>query len=173
MNLLTKALASWITAAALTAAAYPLILRKRCLTWGSYPEEAEAILPGDDLLPDPDHQTTRAVTIAAPPEAVWPLLTGPHPGMRPARRTPARSLVYRTENRLRSFTLHPTGEATRLIARTRTRHPGRPARLLTILKEPTDLLRERRLLLTLKQRAEAATPPRRPLHLVPQTDTEQ
>jgi hypothetical protein len=31
-------------------------------------------MPGDALLPDPDILATRAVTVCAPPEAVWPWL---------------------------------------------------------------------------------------------------
>lgn len=32
------------------------------------------MMPGDDLLPDADLVATRAITIAAPPDAVWPWL---------------------------------------------------------------------------------------------------
>lgn len=42
--------------------------------WGSTSDEAEWALPGDDLLPDAAGQTNRAVTIDAPPAAVWPWL---------------------------------------------------------------------------------------------------
>jgi len=56
------------------AAAYPLLLRDRCLHWGATPDEAFRPIPGDDLVPDPDVLSTRAVTIDAPPEAIWPWL---------------------------------------------------------------------------------------------------
>ena len=49
-------------------------LRARMLDVGSTPEEQERALPGDELLPDADLVATRAITIAAPPEAVWPWL---------------------------------------------------------------------------------------------------
>ena len=29
-------------------------------------------MPGDELIPQPNHQTTHAVNIDAPPEALWP-----------------------------------------------------------------------------------------------------
>ncbi|MCU1455858.1 MAG: hypothetical protein JWN46_4004 [Acidimicrobiales bacterium] len=48
--------------------------RARLLTWGATLEEAAAVLPGDDLLPRAALVATRAITIAAPPEAVWPWL---------------------------------------------------------------------------------------------------
>jgi hypothetical protein len=56
------------------AASYPLAWREWCLTWGATPDEAARAMPGDDLLADPDVQTTRAITIDAPPSAVWPWL---------------------------------------------------------------------------------------------------
>jgi hypothetical protein len=40
--------------------------------WGAEPEEVEARLPGDELVTDPTMIVTRAITIDAPPEAVWP-----------------------------------------------------------------------------------------------------
>lgn len=40
--------------------------------WGATDEELVASLPGDDLIAEPAGQVTRAIEIAAPPEAVWP-----------------------------------------------------------------------------------------------------
>lgn len=40
--------------------------------WGATDEEVGEALPGDDLVSDVDFVTTRAVTIAAEPAAVWP-----------------------------------------------------------------------------------------------------
>lgn len=37
-------------------------------------EEAAGQLPGDDLVLDPDWQSTRGITIKATPEAIWPWL---------------------------------------------------------------------------------------------------
>src|SRR5579859_2950709 len=54
--------------------AYPLFFRRRCLTWGATAEEVSGKLPGDELLPDAGLVSTRAVTIDAPPAAVWPWL---------------------------------------------------------------------------------------------------
>jgi hypothetical protein len=56
------------------AAAYLLLLRERCLTWGARPEEVSREMPGDELIPDPDTLATRATTIDAPPSAIWPWL---------------------------------------------------------------------------------------------------
>lgn len=42
--------------------------------WGSTEEEQLRILPGDDFIGDPDYVTTRAITVNAPPEAIWPWL---------------------------------------------------------------------------------------------------
>ncbi len=61
-------------AAGVLAASYPLLWRRWCLTWGATPDEASAPLRGDDLLPDADLVTTRAITIGAPPERIWPWL---------------------------------------------------------------------------------------------------
>jgi hypothetical protein len=48
---------------------------------GATPDEAKARLPGDELLEDMDGLATRAITITAPPSAVWPWLAqmGPEP----------------------------------------------------------------------------------------------
>jgi hypothetical protein len=43
-------------------------------TWGIDPAEADLPLAGDDLVPQPLAVETRGITIAAPPERVWPWL---------------------------------------------------------------------------------------------------
>jgi hypothetical protein len=59
-------------AAGAVAVSYPLIFRRRCLTWGARPDEVARELPGDDLLATADLVSTRAITVEAPPGAVWP-----------------------------------------------------------------------------------------------------
>jgi len=55
-------------------ATYPVLWRERCLTWGTTADEAARTMPGDDLLPEPDIVSTRAVTVLAPPSRIWPWL---------------------------------------------------------------------------------------------------
>jgi hypothetical protein len=61
-------------AAGLAPLAYPLFFRRRCLTWGARAGEVSMKLDGDDLLPGAGLVTTRAITIDAPPDAIWPWL---------------------------------------------------------------------------------------------------
>jgi hypothetical protein len=69
----TKVLATAAgTAAALEAARR--IVRAPVLTWGATAEEVGRTLPGDDQLEDAAVVSTRAITIEAPPSAVWPWL---------------------------------------------------------------------------------------------------
>lgn len=42
------------------------------LRWGTQDAEAVETLPGDNNLANPTFQSTRAITIDAPPERVWP-----------------------------------------------------------------------------------------------------
>jgi uncharacterized protein YndB with AHSA1/START domain len=51
--------------------AYAVAIRPRLRNWGARPHETRMALPGDELEPDPGMQTTRAVTISAPPGDVW------------------------------------------------------------------------------------------------------
>lgn len=44
------------------------------LRWGATPVEVAGPLPGDGLVPGAQFVATRAITIDAPPEAVWPWL---------------------------------------------------------------------------------------------------
>ena len=61
--------------------AYLKIVRPRVLDWGATEEEAKRRMPGDEILPSASLQTTRVVTIDAPPEWIWPWLVqmGPRP----------------------------------------------------------------------------------------------
>jgi hypothetical protein len=54
--------------------------RERCLGWDATPDERRLALPGDDLLLEPDIVSTRAVTVDAPVEHVWPWLVQMGPG---------------------------------------------------------------------------------------------
>ncbi|MEO8967075.1 MAG: SRPBCC family protein [Solirubrobacteraceae bacterium] len=47
-------------------------MRARYLRWGSTDEELNIALPGDELVPDADLTATRAITVRAPPDGVWP-----------------------------------------------------------------------------------------------------
>ena len=77
-------LRSWLlrgAGIAASAAVYRRLVRQPILTWGATPEEARARLPGDELLEDADGVATRAISIDAPPSAVWPWIAqmGPAP----------------------------------------------------------------------------------------------
>jgi hypothetical protein len=49
-------------------------LRRWHRSWGATLEEAAAEMPGDDLLPQAQYRCTRAITINAPVDRVWPWL---------------------------------------------------------------------------------------------------
>jgi hypothetical protein len=50
------------------------LFRRRHRTWGARPEEIAAAMPGDDLFPRAQYIASRAITVSAPPEEVWPWL---------------------------------------------------------------------------------------------------
>jgi hypothetical protein len=52
--------------------AYSLCARPRMLRWGATDDEVCRHLPGDEVVPSPVLATTRAITIDATPDAVWP-----------------------------------------------------------------------------------------------------
>jgi hypothetical protein len=58
----------------LALAAYLAVYRPRQLRWGATPEEVTRAMPGDDIQPRPIFNATRAITINARPEQVWPWL---------------------------------------------------------------------------------------------------
>jgi hypothetical protein len=74
--------ASGLAGLAAAGVGYGLVLRRWILDWGATRGEAGGELPGDELLRDADLVSTRAITIAAPPSAVWPWLVQMGPGER-------------------------------------------------------------------------------------------
>jgi len=68
----------WLgTATAIASAvisAYLRLFRPWQLSWGATADEVGRTLPGDEVAPDPTFDATRAITIAATPEQIWPWL---------------------------------------------------------------------------------------------------
>lgn len=67
-----------ITASA--AVAYFGLIRRWHMHWGAREDEAHGPVIGDELMPDADVVSTRAIEIDAPPAAVWPWLVQMGPG---------------------------------------------------------------------------------------------
>jgi hypothetical protein len=178
---------------------YGAVVRPWLQNWGSTASERAAWYPGDDPAgPRPGIKITRAVTIEAPAEEVWPWvaqigqdrggfytydwlenLAGcqihsadrVHPewqdvqvgtpiGMAPDFGTeveavvPGRALVVRNWG---SYVVDPAGVGrSRLIARATTPR-GLPSLFYGLVIELPHAVMERRMLLGIKQRAEAAT----------------
>ena len=55
-------------------AAYRTRVRPWLAHWGATPDEIDGALPGDELVDGSGPRTTRAITVDAPPTAVWPWL---------------------------------------------------------------------------------------------------
>jgi hypothetical protein len=61
-----------VAAIACAAATGILLARPRLLSWGATDQEAEGPLPGDDLIGSADVTATRAISIRASADRVWP-----------------------------------------------------------------------------------------------------
>lgn len=55
-------------------ALYLLVLRPWHIRWGATDEEVSRSMPGDEVIPNATLFTTRAITIRARPEEIWPWL---------------------------------------------------------------------------------------------------
>ena len=175
------------------------------LRWGATPDEVEAGMAGDALVPGSHFTATRAITIDAAPEAVWPWLMQVGFGRagfysydlldnlgRPSASTilpqwqdlavgalaapmanppsaatsfviaeldAPSTLVWAKPDSTWCWSLRalPDGR-TRLVTRIRQHYRLRPSMLLTVvLAELGDFPMMRRMLLGIKQRAEAAS----------------
>jgi hypothetical protein len=179
------------------ATVYLFGIRPWLLRWGATPEELRQPLPGDALVPEPWIQSTRAITIHAPVEAVWPWLAQigqdrggfysyewlenlagcemqnadrihpewqtralgeivrlhPQTGLRVALFEPNRVLALEGWG---AFVLEPLdANTTRLIARSRSPR-GPLSVVMALIGEIPHFVMERRMLLGIKWRAEAA-----------------
>ena len=194
------------TAVAGAAATYLTIGRKPCLTWGATDGDVSRTMPGDDLLANPDLLSTRAITINAPPSAIWPWLMqmgsgkggvytydwienlfglnmhsvdeilpefqdrqvgdveqlgSSGPRLRVDVLDADRAMVLHSEdgNWAWAFCLYPMNPSqTTLVSRNRIKTPEASSfrRVLqTLVMEPGSLIMERKMLLGIKQRAEA------------------
>jgi hypothetical protein len=65
-------LAGAVLPLAAAAVVYGSLVRPRLLRWGATDAEVTRRWPGDDMVEAPSARGVRAVTIDAPPEAVWP-----------------------------------------------------------------------------------------------------
>ena len=67
--------AGWLTLGSIVLlAAYLRLIRPWQLRWGATDVEVERSMPGDDAVLRPTFNATRAVTVAATPEQIWPWL---------------------------------------------------------------------------------------------------
>jgi hypothetical protein len=55
-------------------AGYHFLVRPQLLRWGATQDEVDRDMAGDDLVPAPNYVSTRAITIRATPEQVFPWL---------------------------------------------------------------------------------------------------
>lgn len=69
-RILAIVVAIWIGVTAI----YLLFLWPWMRTWGATEAEIAAALPGDDIVPAANLQTTKGITIQAPPEVIYPWL---------------------------------------------------------------------------------------------------
>jgi hypothetical protein len=51
---------------------YLRVVRPRQVRWGATDDEVARAMPGDEVITEPDWLATRAVTIEAPPDEIWP-----------------------------------------------------------------------------------------------------
>ncbi len=70
----SRGLLGALVAASAGVIVYVRWLRPYQMHWGATPGEIERSLPGDEIFPAPTWNATRAVTVAATPEEIWPWL---------------------------------------------------------------------------------------------------
>ncbi len=73
-TLVARYLRPFVALGTFLAVAYPTLIRPWMLRWGATDEERHKALPGDELVPNPVTVSTRAITVQAPVDAVWPWL---------------------------------------------------------------------------------------------------
>ncbi len=120
---------------------YRLLLRRPILNWGATGAEANARLPGDELLEDADGVATRAITVDAPASSVWPWIAQMGPAPRGGAYTydwieNLLGLNMRSADRVLSEFQHPQVGATLGYGRNRMRlERVEPRRVLAMRSE--------------------------------------
>jgi hypothetical protein len=142
------------------------LYRRWHLHWGATPDETRTRLPGDSLTVGARYRSTRAVTIDAPPRAVWPWLVQvgcPRAGFYSNDLVHSyvvdEWLLWTKPDSTWVWRLTPTAEGgTRLVTRIRTSydwtHPA-TALMGVVLMEFGDFAMLRKMLRGIKQRAES------------------
>jgi hypothetical protein len=123
-------------------ALYALVIRPWHLHWGAEPGDEQRELPGDELLPRDGTQVLHAVTIDAPAEEVWPWL---------AQLGQDRGGFYSYE-----WLENLAGCEMKNADRVHGVPRGLAAAAYGVLMELPHFLMERRMLLGIKERAEAS-----------------
>lgn len=144
------------------AAAYGLIVRPWHLRWGATREELSAPMPFDDLITDPNYFATRALTIQATPDEVWPFVIDQAmlPRGTVIRQTDEKRCVVFAPPEVEAEAtwvvgLEPFGDATRLVSRNRARFaPRLRAVMRYLVVDPGQFLFERDWMLNIKKHAE-------------------
>ena len=49
-------------------------IRRWFSRWGTIPDDLARVMAGDEVITNPTHSTTHAITVDAPPEDIWPWL---------------------------------------------------------------------------------------------------
>jgi len=72
--MIVRAIAMLAFLGAVALAVYAVFVQPWMMRWGATDAEVQMTLPGDDLVPNPTTQSTRAITIHTPAAEVWPWL---------------------------------------------------------------------------------------------------
>jgi hypothetical protein len=147
---LAAAMVSWAVIAWLAVA---ITLRPWHTSWGTSAAQRTMSLPGDELVPDAHYRMDHAVTVHAPADSVRPLVA------RLGEESGGAYAFAGLENR-RAVVVIPVDEHTSRL-QVRLRGPGTPSLLGIALGpanllvfEPAHFVRERRVLLGIRDRAE-------------------
>jgi hypothetical protein len=130
-------------------------------SWGATRSEQQMILASDPPIGESHYRIDHAITISAPVDSVWTLITRVGQGRNARQIEPGRVMVVEGGG---SFVLEPAGtEATRLHVR--KRGAGIPTLagiavtpLAVLVIEPAHFIAERAMMLGIKRRAESGIP---------------
>ncbi len=156
------ALAGFLAGAA-CAAAYAAVVRPRHMRWGATDAERLQPMPGDDVVRRPEYVATRAVTIEAGRDEIWPWIErlADRHGLEAHSLETERWIVLvpsaAPERASWTLALYPQGpERTRLVSRNQARvRETLAAAARVVLMDPAGALALRVWMRRVKRRAEA------------------